>query len=629
MIFALALAVAALPDVLREATAPPIHPTNLILKSELSAEAQLRGGRITREMPEIGYCVASFPVKTKDAMYEDMVAKHGSEDVCLDFRKQLAYNPNDPLSGGAWHFNSIQARQAWDEGFGSPIVVAVLDTGVNTAHPDLTSNLWVNAGETVNGVDDDANGFVDDVNGYDFGYNDGLPNDVNGHGTACAGLVAATMDNNLGNCGVAPRAKIMAIKASLDNGYFYDSSTIPSYIYAANNGAKIFSMSYFADGVSAAEKVAMDYAVSQGVLPMAAAGNDATNLNYYPASYTNVVAVAALGNSTTRAAFSNFGSGVDVATPGVSLRTTTANGDYTNSFAGTSGACPVAAGAAALIWGHNPSLTAAQVRAILEDTSTGLTSNLGEFSNYGRVNALLGVRVAKGLASQPNRTPVVRWISPYFPLEGVSRIYGRGFGGSNTVSVTQGSTNLAVVNKTRDYIDVRNGPRVSPSTLTVRVNGVSVMQTPRPTLGSTMFPLCELTARENATAIYPHFPATLAVDRSALETTLSTGYRLEGNFRRVVAGAKMNLHLTRQYLGTGSGTEVVQIYNWSTGSYPYGSFVTLGSSNVSGGTTLQDAFTIPNPANMIDPEGAVILRISGSVTGDLRVRLDQVALVSR
>lgn len=600
---------------LKDISAPVVHPEHIILKSELTAEATLLGGRLKQDYREIGYSLVEFPADQMPIAYRHLVAKYGETDVCPDRRKRLAYTPNDPMFSSAWHFGSVNAPAAWDFGVGSPIIVAVLDTGVDITHPDLVNQIFTNAGEVANnGVDDDGNGYVDDVHGYDFAYNDNSPNDVFGHGTQCAGLIGSTMNNSLACTGLARNARILPLKSCLDSGYFYDSSTIPSYIYGANMGAKIFSMSYFADGVTAAEKTAMDYAVNAGVLPFAAAGNANTAVTYYPAGYDNVVAVGALASNTARAGFSNYGSHVDICTPGVSLSTTTPGGGTTTGFAGTSGACPVAAGCAAYTWSLQPSLTADQVRAIVEDTATEVPiyANLS-FSNYGRPNMLAAARVATGQTTKPLRSALVHWVSPYFPAREsrggsspVTRIKGRGFELPHVVQVRQGSTPLSLLSQSRDTIEVMPTGRLNIQPIEVRVDGQLVSRLPAPRPAVITYPLTDYTIANNAVPV-PSFRVTLATD--GLAATIPGG-QFEGNLRRLAAASKLTLRLTRTNVRTTACTETVRLYDWSSASYPYGSYVTLGTTVLTPGQAKSSVFAVNLPARFIDPEGTVIIQIS-------------------
>jgi subtilisin family serine protease len=245
------------------------------------------------------------------------------------------------------------------------LVVAVIDTGVDFSHPELTGRRWVNPGESgggkeTNGIDDDGNGFVDDVNGADFLNNDGNPFDDHGHGTHVAGTIAASV-NGQGVVGVAPNVKIMALKST--GGSISDA--IEAIGYAKSKGAKISNNSWEIPGgfFSQALKDAID---TSGSLFVAAAGNGGfdgigDNLDVspnYPAAYTsnNLLSVAAVDCHGNRASFSNFGAtSVDIAAPGVGILSTRPNNTY-GIDNGTSMASPHVAGVAALAASVDPAL---------------------------------------------------------------------------------------------------------------------------------------------------------------------------------------------------------------------------------------------------------------------------------
>src|SRR5215211_5751511 len=177
------------------------------------------------------------------------------------------------------------------------LVVAVIDTGVDFSHPELTGRRWVNPGESgggkeTNGIDDDGNGFVDDVNGADFFNNDGNPFDDNSHGTHVSGTIAASV-NDQGVVGVAPNIKIMALKAFNAGGSGSISDAIEALGYAKSKGAKISNNSW---GCYCPGQALQDAIDASGSLFVAAAGNDNNNNDanpFYPASYTsnNVLSV--------------------------------------------------------------------------------------------------------------------------------------------------------------------------------------------------------------------------------------------------------------------------------------------------------------------------------------------------
>jgi subtilisin family serine protease len=280
---------------------------------------------------------------------------------------------DDPRFGELWGLNNtgqtggtpnvdVNGLEASGVTQGDPnLVVAVIDTGVDFSHPDLSGRKWVNPGESgggkeTNGIDDDGNGFVDDVNGADFLNNDGNPFDDHGHGTHVAGTIAASV-NGQGVVGVAPNVKIMALKF-LTGGSISDA--IEAITYAKSKGAKISNNSWGCYCFSQGLKDAID---TSGSLFVAAAGNDDINNDtnpFYPASYTsnNILSVAAVDRQGNRALFSfgasNYGANsVDISAPGKDILSTFPGNAYAY-LEGTSMAAPHAAGAAALAASDDP-----------------------------------------------------------------------------------------------------------------------------------------------------------------------------------------------------------------------------------------------------------------------------------
>jgi subtilisin family serine protease len=208
----------------------------------------------------------------------------------------------------------IDAPEAWDICTGSSeVIVAVIDTGVDYGHQDLQNNLWQNPDETPdNGVDDDDNGYIDDIYGYDFctwfgEARDSDPNDDNGHGTHCAGTIAADSNNNLDVAGVCWSAKIMAVKIIHSSGWLWLSDAVRGIEYAVDNGADITSNSWGGGGYYKPLEDIIDYAYSQGVITVAAAGNVNNDTPFYPAYYDNAIAVAATDHNDVKASFSKYG----------------------------------------------------------------------------------------------------------------------------------------------------------------------------------------------------------------------------------------------------------------------------------------------------------------------------------
>ncbi|MBE9545898.1 MAG: S8 family serine peptidase [Proteobacteria bacterium] len=289
----------------------------------------------------------------------------------------------------------IDAPEAWDITTGSnDIVIAVVDTGVDYSHPDLSDNMWFNTGETPdNEIDDDGNGYVDDVHGWDFIGNDKDPMDLHGHGTHVTGIAAAKGDNAIGITGVCWTAEIMLLRFLDENGIGTVADEISAIDYAIANGAHIISASFGSDTYSQSEYNAISRANSEGILFIAAAGNDSLNNDtspFYPASYNlpNIISVGATDQDDNLTWFSNYGpTTVDVGAPGVNIYSTSPGMNY-QYMHGTSVATPHVAGLAALIWGYNSSLTHMEIKDIILNGVDIKPSLNGKTFTGGRINAL-------------------------------------------------------------------------------------------------------------------------------------------------------------------------------------------------------------------------------------------------
>jgi hypothetical protein len=303
--------------------------------------------------------------------------------------------PNDPLYSAQWSLDKIDAAEAWDISTGGlPTIVAVVDSGVDYNHRDLRDNMWVNQAELAGlaGVDDDRNGYVDDIYGYNFVYNNADPIDDHGHGTHCAGIIAAGGNNGLDIAGICRNTKIMAVKflGSLGEGTTADA--VLSIYYAVANGADIISCSWGSGEESRALQDAIDYAYSQGVFMVAAAGNDNSDQPYYPAGYPHVISVTATDSDDKKWSLSNYGDWIDIAAPGVdilSLRAAgtsqgSSYGQYTTFMSGTSMAAPHVAGACAFLLSANPLLTYAKLYDMLVKTTDPIAPGICD--SNGRLN---------------------------------------------------------------------------------------------------------------------------------------------------------------------------------------------------------------------------------------------------
>lgn len=322
--------------------------------------------------------------------------------------------PNDRDLDRAWHLiNQGQADSAgtvglagidvgvaplWERGLtGSrKVVVAVIDTGIQWDHPDLSQNLYTNPGESGllagNGIDDDGNGLVDDVHGWSFASGSGDSADDQGHGTHCAGIIGARGNNLEGIPGVNWQVSLMPIKFLDAQGGGTLQHAVEAIQYAIRMKADVLSNSWGGGGQSKALADAIRQARDAGILFVAAAGNDGSSneLNpTYPASYPieNIVSVAAINNQGKLAAFSNYGSkSVHVAAPGVKVYSTYIGAAY-DSLSGTSMACPQVAGVAALMLAADSGLSHLELKDRLIRTSVPIKGLRGKVLSGGMVSA--------------------------------------------------------------------------------------------------------------------------------------------------------------------------------------------------------------------------------------------------
>ena len=337
------------------------------------------------------------------------ILSHGNKDhpmardLSLDPTKEIGADdevltvfnttdPTDPDFTKQWALTAINIAEGWKEylsdsqggnASGPSVIIAVIDTGVDYTHPELKDMMWTNPGETVaNKVDDDHNGIVDDVYGADFissssGTGIGDPIDGHGHGTHCAGIIAAKENNGEGIRGVASftqgKVKILACKGLSDKGAGTSASMMLCLDYAIKNGAKISSNSWGGSGISSDTEKAWDRVLRNNPehLFVAAAGNSRQEINdgnkYMACGLNeyNLLCVASSDKNGRKSSFSNYGPHVHVFAPGSKIYSTLPSNRYA-SWSGTSMACPHVAGLAALIKTMRSDLTGQQVRQFIE-----------------------------------------------------------------------------------------------------------------------------------------------------------------------------------------------------------------------------------------------------------------------
>jgi hypothetical protein len=303
--------------------------------------------------------------------------------------------PTDPYIGDQWNMRRVSAPAAWDLTFGSSsIVVAVIDSGVDRAHPEFTGRL---------------------APGWDYVSDDSDPSDDYGHGTHVTGIIAAAANNGVGVAGLAANVKILPLKALDSQGAGYTYNIGQAIRRAVDNSVDVINLSLGGTASSADISDAINYALSRDVLVVAAAGNCATdgaqcagliNPDYYPAAYPQVVAVAATDHYDNWADYSGFKSYVGLAAPGgvagdqIWSTTLTTLGGYGFEY-GTSMATPLVSAAAALVMTYLPAATSTEVADILKNTA----DKVGPYSYGGGRNDRFG-------AGRLNAARAVRWAYP-------------------------------------------------------------------------------------------------------------------------------------------------------------------------------------------------------------------------
>ncbi len=387
-----------------------------VLSSEIAALDQLQAWVDT--VDEVVYIEPNFV--------------HSMGDVQVD-----AINPSDPSFSTLWGLNNtgqlggtvdadIDAPEAWDITTGSSdVVIAIIDTGIDYNHIDLSANIWTNPGEIAgDGIDNDGNGFVDDVHGWDFANDDGNPLDDHGHGTHVAGTIGAVGGNATGVTGVNWNVKMMAMKF-LDGG---GSGSTADAIYSINYitmmkrdyGINIVAAnnSWGGGGYSNALYQAVEQANDAGILFIAAAGNEGTNNEvtpHYPSSLTNdnVISVASTTRTDSLSGFSCYGvTSVDLAAPGSYIYSTTPGNNYA-TYSGTSMATPHVTGVVGLLAAYNPNATAAEIKAAILAGVDEIVSLAGKTLTGGRLNAFKALQaLGAGGGGEDVTPPSVLSVTP-------------------------------------------------------------------------------------------------------------------------------------------------------------------------------------------------------------------------
>ncbi|MBI2420151.1 MAG: S8 family serine peptidase, partial [Ignavibacteriales bacterium] len=354
----------------------------------------------------------------------DLTAQLTNPDIYEYIEPQKVYKTdgsvNDSLFNSQWALSKIKASGCWEITQGQDsIIIGVIDTGIDFNHPDIKNKLFINSGETGmddfgydkknNSIDDDNNGFVDDYMGWDFTDRVGFPYDSTGgdylgwdnipldenifsHGTAVAGIIGAETNNLLGIAGVAPKIKILNLRAFDPDGNGEEDDVAAAVLYAVQMGVKVINMSFGDNSFSFVLRDVIRFAYANNVVLVASSGNTGSKNPHYPSGYSEVICV---GNSTPEdyvASSSNFGSTLDLVAPGTGIITLSKGYNYAE-FNGTSAAAPFVSAVAGLILSKQ-SFSNEEVKQILKTTSDDIgAEGWDEKSGSGRLNAEKALRV--------------------------------------------------------------------------------------------------------------------------------------------------------------------------------------------------------------------------------------------
>lgn len=322
----------------------------------------------------------------------------------------------DPSSSNyQWQHVAVGSPYAWSEGYrGDGIKVAVLDTGIVDSHEDLKI-----------------------AGSYNASSASGSASDVHGHGTHVAGIIGAQLNNNKGGAGIAPDAELYCIKVIGDNGSGTDADVIQGLMKAIELDVDVVNMSLGGPGYNGAFQEVVNDAYEKGIAFFAAAGNDGISVNNYPASYDHVICVAATDENNARAAFSTYGSWVDISAPGLNIWSTSNRNDTSYEvMSGTSMACPVAAGEAAVILGAYDSLQGVEkdgkkvdtLEALMKKNSvkasgTGMGSGVPSLTKLFKLNTAATKPAAPTIKIVPNNESAAQLVTVTITAQSGTTIY--------------------------------------------------------------------------------------------------------------------------------------------------------------------------------------------------------------
>ena len=508
--------------------------------------------------------VVAVSPESEEALVRALSQDPNIEFAELDMAVPLsATTPNDTRYSYQWHLPKIQAPASWDSSKADNIVIAVLDTGVDAAHPDLSGKL------------------LPGWNAADGGYD---TSDIHGHGTAVAGTAAAHTNNANGVAGVAWNAAILPVRiTNSSDGYAYWSDIARGLTWAADQGADVANISY---GVSNSATVAnaAQYMRSKGGVVVVAGGNDGVDPGY--ANSPHMITVSATDSSDAKASWSNYGALIDVAAPGVSIQTTSRGGSYAN-WSGTSFASPVTAGVVAEIMGANPTLSADQVEQILENSADKIAGDIHPYYGHGRVNAAAAVAMALSstTVTVDSEAPSVNIFSPGSgnSVSGLVRVE---VNASDDVGVTEVSLyangTLIGTDGTAPYQFSWDSKQVADGVVTLSARAVDAQGNEGVSMN------VGVTVKNQVTAdmMAPSITITRPADGSRVAGTVAVGVSATDD----VSVAKVQFYIDGKLVSAASGATLS--YNWNTRKAKYGAHKLEALATDGTGKSTRKAITV-------------------------------------
>jgi thermitase len=322
-----------------------------------------------RKIGQSDLYIVDLPEYTEEGVLARLAHHPHLKFAELDQYISPTLTPSDPYYPNAWHLPKISSPTAWDISQGKGITIAILDSGVDGKHADLSTRI---------------------VSGWNFYDNNSNTSDVYGHGTKVAGAAAAITNNSKGVAGVAGQAKIMPLRVTNASGWATWSGISNGLVWAADRGVRVANISFLGVTNSASARSAAQYMKDKGGLVVVSGGNTGKQENY--TATTTMIPVAATDANDNRTSWSSYGNFIALAAPGVSIWSTT-NGNGYGSVHGTSFSSPITAGVIALMMAANPTMRNTSIEKALYSTAKDLgTKGRDPYYGYGRVNAAAAVK---------------------------------------------------------------------------------------------------------------------------------------------------------------------------------------------------------------------------------------------